>query len=256
MPAGTTAAAKAVIIQKAFIAAGVPAADAIVVGTEVRLIGFQMLASKVGSGEVSSFTYGTNFSDPTGPTVAALGFELASGSTSLSGVDSMGAVADYRAGFTFDDPIYGAINLSADLTFNELSSPTIAGLLNDEYTLLSSELSVQAPSRTDLLSIDNSADAIELTFPLGVTNGSVTDGSTDVSVLSGAGVVAVVPEPSTWCLLMFGLAGLSLAQWRSCRASVPRQRQSRLRHGKACGGIHEVGRNEDRCGLPHGHPAQ
>jgi hypothetical protein len=201
-PPFPTPAQKAAAIGAGFVTAGIPAKDVIVSGSTVKLLGFITLAGTSSAAEASALAYGLTTSDPTGPRIAILDYHLGSGSTSLSGVDASGAAATYNASLTFTDSVAGSVSLSSSLTFSQLAAPTVAALLQAEFNSLESQLLAQAPSLAGRLVLDLPNSSIDMLFPGTTTDGSVTNGTTDVSLISTESISGI-PEPSG--LLMFGL---------------------------------------------------
>lgn len=120
----------------------------------------------------------------------------------LAGVDSDGNAASYTAGFDFSSPSLGNISLSTSLGFSNLTTPTLTGLLQQEFGLLLSQLQIQAPSLASSLALNLSDDAIVFQ-PSGIfTNLSATNGTTDIALVASLHESTSVPEPSS--LLMMG----------------------------------------------------
>jgi hypothetical protein len=206
------AAAKQSAIVAAALAAGVPAKDVFTDGGDVKLLGYSKLGSVIGSGELSVLAYGGSFSDPTGPSVATLGYGFEPGDTALSGLDANGGAAIYTAGFSFTDAA-GTVSLNSSLTFSQLSTPTVDGLLTAEYNTFEAQLLAQAPSLAGILSLDLADASIQLDFPSTVLDGTVTTDVTDVSLVENQSIGAS-PEPSGVVLLP---AGLMFLWWRRRR---------------------------------------
>lgn len=195
---------KATLIKNAAIAAGVPPADVVVNGNTVTFLGYTVTGSTIGTGETSTIAMAE-------PTTGAMDFEFASGYASLGGTDADMNAATYTMGLSFDDTTYGDVNVSSTIGYSSLTTPTVSGLLSQEYQNLEGSLDGVSPSLATQLSLDLPNDSIDFTFPSDATEGSVTVGTTDVSLDS---TEALTPEPSSLLLLALPLV---LMAWMKAR---------------------------------------
>ena len=212
----TSPAAKAAAIAAAFTApaVGVPAADVVVSGASVNFLGYSTpKVVRSNTSETDTLAMGFVPTDPTGPYLASLGYQLDTGYAALSGIDSDGLEATYTAGFGFTDPVDGSVALSANVDFSQLASPKIATLLTSEFNLLDTQLIAQAPELAGDLTLNLADNTIDLAIPASALSGSVTIGSTDNALVT-SGSLTAVPEPPTWAMMLLGLAGLGFAASR------------------------------------------
>jgi hypothetical protein len=205
------AAKEAAIVDAAVHTPGISTSEVFAVGPDVKLLGFLSLSSVIGSGEEGALFYGTNFSDPSGPALASLGYSFEPGFTAISGLDPSGDPATYTVGLSFTDSTAGLVSLSSTLDYSQLSSPTISGLLTAEFAALDAQLIAEAPSLAGIMSLDLADDSILFNFPSTVRFATVSTYSNDISLLETQSIGAAVPEPSALLLLP---AALAFLWWR------------------------------------------
>jgi len=94
--------------------------------------------------------------------------------------------------------------------------PTLETLLDDVYADLKSQLPTELQSR---LSFDMSSDTIAFIFPAS-SDQFVQNFTSDGEVTANQSIEGVVPEPSTWAMMLTGLLGLGFVAHRARRAAV------------------------------------
>ena len=196
---GMPRADKAAAIQQAIVDAGV---DASVLATgSVSVPQAKGISGKATSGETDTFALLLLPTD--GSAFAQVDLHLRSTATALAGIDGDGNASTFTAGFEFVSPTLGDIALFASLGFADLITPTLAGVLQQEFDLLQAQLAAQAPSLLGGLSLDLAAGAIVFQPTGAFTSASVTSGTTDIGLVSTMSI-SLVPEPPT--LAMTGIA--------------------------------------------------
>jgi hypothetical protein len=210
-------AAKQSQIIQAALAAGVGTSDVFASAPgKVKLIGYSRVSQNITSGEATVLAYGNSFSDLTGPSVAALDYEFQPGFTTLSGLDANGGTATYTAGFSFTDSVVGNVALSSTLSYAQLTTPSIAGLLTQEFNILDGELLTQAPGLAGILSLDLPNSSIDINFPTTVSDATVTNSAFDVALVE-TGNIGTVPEPPSWSIVVAGVALAGVMSYRRKR---------------------------------------
>ena len=169
------------------------------------------------SNDVFFITPPTTPSSPTA--IGGVDVEMAPGHPTLAGTNASGGAASYTAGISFKDSSIGMINLSSNLSFPQLTTPTFDGLVTQEFATFQSQLSATAPSLIGDLSLNLSALTISFQFPQqGISDVTLTSGTTDVSLFSTFSVTTV-PEPSS--VVLGGIALLTaLGLWWRRRPSA------------------------------------
>lgn len=136
-----------------------------------------------------------------------LGFAIIDYHGSLSGVDADGFESLFAASLGFDGLI-----ASANLSFGQLSSPDIEGLLADIFNDLFLDLpAIWQPN----LTLDLSRERIVFALPSGEMNYFVDNFASDISTEVTGGLTSnVVSEPGSLALFALGLASLGYSNWR------------------------------------------
>ena len=205
IPPGITAADKAKLVATEADKQKIPN---ILSGNTVTFIGYQQISSVSTSMETTTLQVGPQVDDYHGPYYASLGYEYNQGFYSLTGLNGQGQPANYIAGLSFMDSVYGSVNLSANVNFASLRSPTIGELLTTEFNTMDAQLVIQAPGLASDLQLDLQDGAINFYFPNTTLDGSVTNGNTDLA-LTATSTIGATPEPSTLLIFGSGVLGMS-----------------------------------------------
>jgi hypothetical protein len=125
-------------------------------------------------------------------------------SGSLSGVDDDGQPSVFHAALGFD-----GLNIEADLTFGELSNPSVGGLLTDIYDAFLAELPIDLRPN---LSLDLAGALVSFQFPSSQTGYFVETFASDRSLSAELELaISAIPEPASLTLLLFGILSLTIA---------------------------------------------
>ncbi len=188
-------------------------------GGNIELQGATGLAGKATTGETDKFSF--NDRSPTdGPVLSQIDLHLKETFASLAGIDSGGNPATYTAGFEFSSPSLGDIALSTTLGFSDLTTPTLNGLLQQEFDIFQNQLMAQAPSLVSGLSLNLSEGAIVFQ-PVGFfTSASVENGTTDLALASTLSISSVPDSSSTIVMLATSLVFLGFAQRRIASGAI------------------------------------
>ena len=111
---------------------------------------------------------------------------------------------------TFGD---SAFTDTTTLVFPE--PPSLDTLLEDVYGDLKEQLPTAMQPR---LTLDLLSDTIAFTFPAG-SDQFVQNFTSDGEVTANQSIQGIVPEPSTWAMLLIGFAGLAFVGHRARRRS-------------------------------------
>jgi hypothetical protein len=175
--------------------------------TTLKFPGTSYVSNISASRETTKLGMGPTFADAFNPRFASLGYAVVAGNTHLAGRDDDGNASTYTAGFEIHDPAHGNVSLLADVGFAQLTSPTVAGLLTTEFNLLNAQLAAEAPALVGDLKLDLTRNLLDFSLPSTTIDASVTNGNTDVSLVTNA-TLSAVPEPSSLLLVTSGLVGL------------------------------------------------
>lgn len=137
--------------------------------------------------------------------IGLMGFD-----TGLSGMDMNGNASTFTAEFGYD-----GLNDTVTLAYNQLTTPTLDGLVSQMFADLLAGL--PAGLQGDL-SLDLADDAILFDLPVNQTNYFAGTLSTDTEVETYGGL-ETAPEPSAFLLICVGLAVIS----RAIRMRRPRR---------------------------------
>jgi hypothetical protein len=193
-----TPAEKAAAIKKAIDDAKIPGLKTAVNNNMVTITG------------ATKFAYADN-SEETGLKLASAGPATDNGVVVTLG---------YAGAPSEDDATY--IATIGDSAFTDTASimfatpPTLETLLDGVYADLKSQLPTGLQSR---LSLDMSSDTIAFTFPAS-SDQFVQNFTSDGEVTANQSIQGVVPEPSTWAMMLLGFAGLGFAGYRASRRGV------------------------------------
>jgi hypothetical protein len=184
-----TPAEKAAAIAAAIDAAKIPGVKTAVKNNVVTITG------------ATKFAYADN-SEETGLKLASAGPATDNGAIVTLGY--MGAPSEDDASYvaTFGD---SAFTDTVSVVFPE--PPSLETLLDDIYADLKGQLPTALQSR---LTLDMASDTIAFVFPAS-SDQFVQNYTSDGEVTANQSIEGVVPEASTWAMLLVGFAGLAFA---------------------------------------------
>jgi hypothetical protein len=202
-----TPAKKAAEIAAAIDAAKIPGVKTAVNNNVVTITG------------ATKFAYADNSAE-TGLKLASAGPASNNGVVVTLGYTGTPSDDDATYVATFGDSVF---NDTASMVFPE--PPSLDTLLDDIYTDLKQQLPTALQSR---LTLDLSSDTIAFIFPSS-SDQFVQNYTSDGEVTANQSIQGVIPELSTWAMLLIGFAGLAYAGHRAARRS-PHGRQSACEH--------------------------
>jgi hypothetical protein len=208
---GMTRELKADAIQSALNDVGVNSSVTATFG--VNVAGTPTITIAATSGETDAVSL---LLTPGDKSYAQTDLHFASGFGALAGVNADGGAATYTAGFDFSSPGLGEISLLAALGYGDLVTPTLPGVLQQQFNVMLGQLQAQAPSLAGALSLDMPNGAIVFQPAGAITSESATSGTTDVGLTSTLSVT-VVPEAGGVVVLGAGVAGVWAAGRRRGR---------------------------------------
>jgi hypothetical protein len=192
-----TPAEKAAAIKKAIDDAKIPGLKTAVKDNVVTITG------------ATKFAYADN-SEETGLKLASAGPATNNGVVVTLGYTGTPSEDDASYVATFGD---SAFTDSTTLVFPE--PPSLDTLLEDVYGDLKEQLPTAMQPR---LTLDLLSDTIAFTFPAG-SDQFVQNFTSDGEVTANQSIQGIVPEPSTWAMLLIGFAGLAFVGHRARRRS-------------------------------------
>jgi len=187
-----TPAKKATEIAAAIDAAKIPGVKTAVNNNVVTITG------------ATKFAYADN-SEETGLKLASAGPATNNGVIVTLGYTGDPSEDDATYVATFGD---SAFTDTASILFPD--PPSLDTLLGDIYADLKAQLPTGLQSR---LTLDLLTDTIAFTFPAS-SDQFVQDYTSDGEVTANQSIQGVVPEPSTWTMIVIGFAGIGLAGLR------------------------------------------
>ena len=193
-----TPAQKAAEIAKAIDAAKIPGVKTAVNNNVVTITG------------ATKFAYFDN-SEETGLKLASAGPATNNGVTVTLGYTGTPSEDDASYVAAFGD---SAFTDTPSIVFPE--PPSLDTLLGAIYADLKANLSTELQSR---LTLDLSSDTIAFTFPSS-SDQFVQNYTSDGELTANQSIEGVVPEPSTWAMLLIGFAGLAFAGHLAGRRSL------------------------------------